>query len=395
MFDAPQPPRKVHQELGPRLDLFHQESCAPGAVYWHAPGLAMRLALVEYLQRSWRVLGFGEVLSPILAAYPGSMPDPTLFCEHYLVPGAQRTLALARQPCAAHRQLLEQRIRSRQSFPHRYAELASCHRQSRTAALCGLLRSSEYSVDTLHVFCLPTQIAAEVEALHEHTVRLLRRLDLPGFRAQRVRGASGNRAQSEEYAGQAQFCRVIASIPVDEERVSASGAEGAERIDYLAQDRSGSSWRMGTIRCGCPAATRQGDGSSHRGSEANGVATLHGSMIGSIERCIALVVERYGANPPAWLAPVQVLVVGADGSTISQLRDVLSKLEAVGIRTCVECALRPTPEKPAAPFTIGVEPGGADGTHCVTIRRRDTGAVERLPLEYALSRLSRACSPPG
>ncbi len=405
MHDAPQRLRKVHQQLGPLLDLFHQEFCAAGGVYWHAPGLTMRLALIAYIQRSWRALGFGEVLSPILAAYPDSMPapiPPAAACEHYLVPTAQRPLALAQQPCAAHRQLLEHRIRSRQSFPHRYAEFASCHRQCRTNALCGLLRSTEYSVDTLHIFCLPTQVAAEVESLHEHAVRLLRSLDLLGFGVLRVRGASPRLAHREECAGQTQFRRVVASVPVDEERVVATEPEGTERIDYLAQDRDGSFWRMGTIRCGCTSAARQSQGSSQRCSDANGVATLHGSIIGSIERCIALVIERYGVTLPAWLAPVQVTVIGADGSTNSHVRDVVKLLEAAGIRTCVESERLPTPDRPSEPrhraagqFTVVVEAHIAGLLRYVTIRCQGTGAVERLPLEQALSRLSRECSLPS
>ena len=405
MREAPQRLRRIHQELGPHLDLFHQEVCAPGGVYWHAPGLTMRLALIAYIQRCWRALGVGEVFSPILAASPDSIPAPLPSAAHsqrYLVPTPQRTLALVQQPCAAHRQLLEQRIRSRQSFPHRYAEFASCHRQCRSEALCGLLRSTEYSVDALHIFCVPTQIAAEVESLHEHAVRLLRNLDLLGFRVLRVRGASRGRAHREESPGQAQFRRVVASLPVDEERAVTTEPEGTERIDYLAQDRIGSTWRMGTIRCGCACASGHSHGSSHQCSDAQDVATLHGSMIGSIERCIALVIERHGVMLPPWLAPVQVIVGGADGATNSHVRGVVTLLEAAGIRTCVESARPPAPDRLLEPrrhgatqFTVMVEAHVVGRPRYVTIRCQGEGTAERLPLELALSCLTRECAPPA
>ena len=65
---------------------------------------------------------------------------------------------------------------------------------------------------------------------------------------------------------------------------------------------------------------------------------LHRAVLGSFERFIGILIEHYAGEFPAWLAPVQAMVINITDSQAGYVDEVTAALKAVGIR--VESDLR-------------------------------------------------------
>ena len=378
-----------HLRIGAQLGLFHQEDTAPGATYWHAAGAAIRLALLENIRLSWRDSGYFEIATPLLSLLGSRHNEVDVAHVHdrcLLAPMGDAQLVVTRRPCHFHRELFARRTRSLQRLPLRYAELASCHDRTARVDLCGLLRQREYCADIGHVYCSAAQIGAEVEAFHGECLAYLHALDLLGLRTQRI-WAARPPPGSNQGAALERFERVLRSLPVDED-VGTSRVL-AYRVDYVAYDRAGTPWRLGCIKLDCVPAP-------------SGLAVLHRSVIGSVERCIGLLIERHGHALPPWLAPIQVSVVARDARAVRLAHDAAARLRAIGLRALLDDAsmtlgacrgdgLRSTPP----PFTLIVASSPSTPQADVSIVGNGLGPSEHLPLPQACHVLATLCAGPG
>ena len=65
---------------------------------------------------------------------------------------------------------------------------------------------------------------------------------------------------------------------------------------------------------------------------------LHRATVGSMERFIGLLIERYAGAMPVWLSPVQVVVTGITDAQADYVQSVAKTLRNQGLR--VETDLR-------------------------------------------------------
>ena len=59
---------------------------------------------------------------------------------------------------------------------------------------------------------------------------------------------------------------------------------------------------------------------------------IHRVVLGSIERFIGVITEHFAGAFPTWLAPVQVKVLTITDRTDDYARDLVARLDALGIR---------------------------------------------------------------
>ena len=77
----------------------------------------------------------------------------------------------------------------------------------------------------------------------------------------------------------------------------------------MLRDAIGRDWQCGTLQVDFVLPDRLDaeyvgeDGNRHR------PVMLHRAILGSMERWIGILIEQYAGRMPAWLAPVQVVVV--------------------------------------------------------------------------------------
>jgi threonyl-tRNA synthetase len=63
---------------------------------------------------------------------------------------------------------------------------------------------------------------------------------------------------------------------------------------------------------------------------------LHRAIVGSMERFIGILIEHHAGAFPAWLAPVQAIVMGVTDRQHAYVAEVVEQLRAAGIRVAAD-----------------------------------------------------------
>lgn len=327
-----------HRVLGPRLNLFHQQDEAPGAVFWHPRGAVLYGLLEAYIREQMRTSGYLEVRTPQLLSlnlWKRSGHLEKFVAQMYVFEDGERSLALKPMSCPAHVQLFRQRIRSHHELPLRLCEFGGCHRSEPSGALHGLLRTRAFTQDDAHVFCLPEHVDAEVAAFSTLQRRIYARLGLAacavGF-STRPADRAGNDSLWDEAERLLRAAAERAGLSLHSQ--PGEGAFYGPKLEFLVRDRLGRDWQCGTLQLDTVLPERLGaevvlaDGCKAR------PLMIHQAVLGSMERCVALLLEEHRGALPFWLAPEQVAVAPLAAAQEGVARAVMSKFQAAGLR-CV------------------------------------------------------------
>lgn len=99
----------------------------------------------------------------------------------------------------------------------------------------------------------------------------------------------------------------------------------------MVRDAIGRKWQLGTVQVDF-VLPRRFD-LRYRGSDGDEIPVMiHRALAGSMERFFGILIEHYGGNFPAWLAPVQAVVAPISEHQIDYGRQVRDALRARGFR---------------------------------------------------------------
>lgn len=281
-------------------DLAHEDGCLD--VY--SPVLGKR-ALFE---RSGHLAKFGDDMFPAMHLGEDEiMLRPTNCPHHALIYAASRH---------SYRQL-----------PVRFNELAPMFRAERSGVVSGLSRVRQINLDDTHVFCRPDQVGDEaarglrtalkaqaILGLPVNYVRLSLRDDTDAWLGTCEQWDDAQ--ESLRQAGRG----VLAEHGLELVEAAGEAAFYGPKFDLQVRGGRGYEETIATVQVDFNQPQRfdltydGADGGRHQ------VVMIHRSTVGSMERVVAALLERYQGRLPLWLAPVQVTVlpVGADQDLAAQ-----------------------------------------------------------------------------
>jgi len=123
-------------------------------------------------------------------------------------------------------------------------------------------------------------------------------------------------------------------LPYEED--PGGGAFYGPKIDVKLSDAMGRDWQGPTIQVDFNLPQRFNvcyigeDGSEHL------VTMIHRTVLGSMERFFACLVEQYGGAFPVWLSPVQARVIPIADRHMAYSVDIENRLRSAGIRVDVD-----------------------------------------------------------
>ena len=302
-----------HRMLGPRLDLFHQQDEAPGAVFWHPRGATLYLIIENYIRREMRLVGFREVRTPQLLAramWERSGHWAKFGSNMFVFADGERSYALKPMNCPGHVQLFRQQSRSYRDLPLRFCEFGACHRYEPSGALHGIMRGRAFTQDDAHVFCMPEHVDAEVSRFCGLLRRVYARF---GFR-EFVVGLSARPAVKEGSDAlwdhvEASLASAATSAGLEYRLQPGEGAFYGPKLEFILKDREGREWQCGTIQLDLVLPKNlDAEVVDASGSRVRPVL-IHHAVLGSLERFIAVLLEHHRGKLPLWLAPDQVAIL--------------------------------------------------------------------------------------
>ncbi|MEV6440959.1 threonine--tRNA ligase [Amycolatopsis sp. NPDC051716] len=318
-----------HRKLGRELGLFGTDPLiGAGLPYWLPDGAIIRHSLEEYVHALEQRAGYQHVHSPVLGKR--ELYEISGHWSHYRdemyppmdVGGEQ--LVLRPSLCPHHAVIYRSRGRSYRELPLRMAEIGGMYRSELSGVLGGLSRVRAIQLNDAHVFCTLDQVEAEAAA----ALALIRRAyDALGISPARYRlslPGPGGKYVPGNWAGAVEILRsVLDGLPYD--AVEGEAAFYGPKIDVQIADGAGRESTLSTVQVDFHQPERFGleyvgaDGAKHR------PVMVHRSIIGSIERAVAQLIEIHGGAFPAWLAPVQLRLLPVSAAEVPYAREVLAR----------------------------------------------------------------------
>jgi threonyl-tRNA synthetase len=334
--------KRDHRKMGRSLDLFHMQEEAPGMVFWHQRGWRLYQLVQSYMSELWRENGYQEIRTPQLvdrSLWEKSGHWEKFHSDMFTTESEKRTFAVKPMNCPCHIQIFNQGLKSYRDLPLRLAEFGSCHRNEQSGALHGLMRVRAFTQDDAHIFCTEDQIQSEVSSF----IDLLHKVYADfGFREvlYKLSTRPVNRIGSDDLWDKAEHAleQALNSKGLPWDLQPGEGAFYGPKIEFSLRDSIGRVWQCGTIQVDFSMPGRLGATYIAEDGSKQVPVMLHRAVFGSMERFIGILIEEFAGSFPAWLAPVQAVILTITDGQADYARAVAETLRKQGLR--VETDLR-------------------------------------------------------
>jgi threonyl-tRNA synthetase len=328
--------KRDHRKLAKQLDLFHMQEEAPGLVFWHPKGWSIWQVVEQYMRRVYVATGYGEVKGPQVldvslwkrSGHWDNYKDNMFFTE-----SEKRTYALKPMNCPGHVQIFNHGLHSYRDLPIRYGEFGGCHRNEPSGALHGILRVRGFTQDDGHIFCTEDQIESEVTAFHAQAMKVYADYGFSDVQlkiALRPEPRLGDDATWDKAEGALRSA--LRAAGVEWQELPGEGAFYGPKIEYHLRDAIGRTWQLGTMQVDFMMPQRLGAEYVDEHSSKRHPVMLHRAIVGSMERFIGILIEHHAGAFPAWLAPVQAVVMNITDAQADYVREVTQALARQGFR---------------------------------------------------------------
>jgi len=333
--------KRDHRRLGKDLDLFSvQEHVAPGLVFWHPKGAVVRGTIEAYLKDELEKGGYQFVYTPHIAKsdlWKTSGHYSYYFKHMYTLPVDEEEYVLKPMNCPGHVMIYKSQMRSYRDLPIRLAEFGTVYRYEKSGTLHGMLRVRGFTQDDAHIFCRPEQVQQEVVMTLDLAEKILKTFGFDGYS---VTLSVWDPDKQKDYAGTAEDWSEAERVLVDVlqekgweyEKDVGEAAFYGPKIDIKLIDALGRSWQLSTFQFDFNLPTRFGVTYVGADSKPHHVIMIHRALLGSMERFMGVLIEHYAGAFPAWLAPVQAVVIPISDRHHEYARKVESEIREQGFR---------------------------------------------------------------
>jgi threonyl-tRNA synthetase len=328
--------KRDHRRLGKQLDLFHLQEESPGMVFWHPHGWTLWQKIEQYMRQKFIDYGYQEVKTPTVM--DKSLWEKSGHWDNYrdnmfTTASENRDYAVKPMNCPGHVQIFNHGLRSYRDLPLRMAEFGSCHRNEPSGALHGLMRVRAFTQDDAHIFCTEDQIQPEVSDF----IKMLQAVYADfGFSDVLVKLSTRpeKRVGSDESWDKAEagLASALEQNGLAFDLQPGEGAFYGPKIEFTLKDSLGRLWQVGTIQLDFNLPVRLGAEFVDEDNTRKPPVMLHRAILGSMERFIGILIEHYAGNFPAWLSPVQVVVMNITDAQAKYATEIVQNLKKQGIR---------------------------------------------------------------
>ena len=328
--------KRDHRKIGKALDLYHMQEEAPGMVFWHNDGWTIFRELETFVRTKLKEYDYQEVKGPFMM--DRVLWEKTGHWQNYgdlmfTTQSENREYAIKPMNCPGHVQIFNQGLKSYRDLPIRMAEFGSCHRNEPSGSLHGLMRVRGFTQDDAHIFCTEDQIESEVTSCIKMVYDIY-----STFGFQNIQVKLSTRPEKRIGAddmwdrAEAGLAAALAHNGLEYQIQEGEGAFYGPKIEFALRDCLDREWQCGTIQLDFALPGRLNASYVAEDNDRRTPVMIHRAILGSIERFIGIITEEYAGFFPAWLAPVQAIVMNITDSQADYVQKVVKQLSDAGLR---------------------------------------------------------------
>ncbi len=328
--------KRDHRKIGKTQDLFHMQEEAPGMVFWHAKGWTLYQLVEQYMRGIFRDNGYQEVHTPQLidrSLWEKSGHWDKFGDAMFTTASENRDYAIKPMNCPAHIQIYNQGLKSYRDLPLRLAEFGSCHRNEPSGTLHGIMRVRNFVQDDGHIFCSADQIQSEVSTFIDLTFDVYKHFGFDNVDI-KLSTRPEKRVGSDEVwdRAEAALAEALDAKGIKWDLQEGEGAFYGPKIEFVLKDCLDREWQCGTLQVDFSMPERlDAQFIAEDGSKQTPVM-LHRAIVGSLERFVGILIEHYEGAYPAWLAPIQAVILNISEKQHDFVEEVEKKLKKQGLR---------------------------------------------------------------
>jgi threonyl-tRNA synthetase len=331
-----------HRRLGRELGIFHlSPEVGSGLPLWLPNGTVLRDEL-EFLAKQYeRAAGYERVSTPHIANeklyyqsghlpyYQDDMYSPMKIGESnfYLRP----------MNCPHHHHIYLSRPRSYRDLPVRLAEYGQVYRYEDSGALSGMIRTRGFCQNDAHIYCAVESTKAEFAKVMEMHAELYRLFDISDFY---MKLSLPDLDNIDKYIDDSEAWKAALEIVVEAMKeselpyieVEGEAAFYGPKIDFIIKSAIGTEYAISTNQLDFLASSRFGLTYTGADGQEHPIYVIHRAPLGSHERFIAFLLEHYCGAFPAWLAPVQAMIVPVSERFSGYASSVQARFRSVPVR---------------------------------------------------------------
>jgi len=394
--------KRDHRKLGRELDLFHFDDMAgSGLVFWHPKGARVLHELIEWLSADLYERGYVEIRTPhIYRADVWKTSGHWDFYRENMYPfqvnegeGKEPTdYAVKPMNCPGAVLIYANDVRSYRDLPMRLFEFGTVYRHEKSGVVHGLMRARGFTQDDAHIFCTDEQIVPEVKGMLD-IVKFI--MDTFGFEYSAEVSTRPEKSVGSEEGWELATRALMQGLEewgLPFEINEGDGAFYGPKIDIKVKDAIGRIWQLSTIQVDFNFPERFGLAYRTAENTEERPFMLHRAIFGSLERFLGILIEHTAGAFPAWLAPVQAVVIPIADRHREYADAVRSKLTRAGLRAEVYSENEPMRVKIAkaqqrkVPYMLVVGDKEAEG-QTVSVRDRTEGDIGVMTLDAFAERV--------
>jgi threonyl-tRNA synthetase len=334
--------RRDHRRIGKELGLFTvSDQVGSGLPLWLPKGATIRRVLEDYILEKERRAGYQHVYTPDLAKVDLYVRSGhwAHYHEDMFPPMELETEQLVLRPmnCPHHILVYESKKHSYRDLPVRIAELGTMYRYERSGVLSGLSRVRCMTLNDAHIFCTPEQIKEEFAGVMRLVEEAYRDLGITQYSYRlslRDKINTGKYVANDEMWDLAEdmLREAMNSLGLPYTEAPGEAAFYGPKLDIQLADVMGHQETYSTIQIDFHLSNQfelgyvGADGQEHR------PVMIHRGVISTMERMVSYLIELYAGAFPAWLAPVQAVVLPITERQNEYARQVHQKLLDAGAR---------------------------------------------------------------
>ena len=329
--------KRDHRKLGKDLELFFISEYGPGFPFFLPKGMVFRNVLIDLWRKEHEKAGYLQLETPIMLNKElWEISGHWFNYRENMYTSEIDELEFAIKPmnCPGGVLSFKHQLHSYKDLPARLAELGKVHRHEFSGALHGLMRVRSFTQDDSHIFMTPDQVQDEIIGV----VNLIDKFysKLFGFEYEIELSTKPEKAIGSQEIWDMAESALAGALDKLGRKYKINPGDGAfygPKLDFKIKDAIGRMWQCGTIQLDFNLPERFDvtyigeDGEKHR------PVMLHRVIYGSIERFIGILIEHYAGAFPMWLAPVQVKVLTLNDECIPYAKEIMAKLQELGIRS--------------------------------------------------------------
>jgi threonyl-tRNA synthetase len=298
--------------------------------------------------------------------------------------------------CPFHIMMYKSRLRSYRELPLRWAELGTVYRYERSGVLHGLARVRGFTQDDAHIFCRPDQLQDEVVGVLELARFMLSSFgfqDYDVLLATRPEKFVGTEEVWEQSTAALRGALEALGQPYTED--PGEGVFYGPKIDIKLKDALGRGWQGPTTQVDFNLPQRFEVTYTGEDGQEHTAVMVHRTVLGSMERFLATLIEHYKGAFPVWLAPVQAVIIPIADRHLEYARLVESRLRESGLRAHVDARSERMNQKirqaqlEKVPYMLVVGDREAEAG-AVSLRLRSGEDRGQLPVEDFISLAQQA-----